>query len=297
MGVRKRLKIGVHCSIRKGHKNALYEAYELGCSCLQMFTHSPRIWKFILPSEKEIEEFKLLRKQLGLSPLAIHTAYLPNPASSIQEIYKKTRDLLLLEFELAEMFSADYLVMHPGSYSEGKKIQDGLRQVVSCIDYCFEKTIAKFGNIHFKLLLENVCGNGRKIGRTFSEIAEIIFRSKFPKKIGICIDTAHAFAFGYNITTEEGISESLYEIKTNIGHKKIMLIHLNDTTSPLGSRIDRHYHIGKGCIGIEGFKTILRYFAEYPLLLETPKETSFDRVSPYDKKNLDMVRNLITHSQ
>lgn len=290
---KQKYKIGVHCSIRNGYKNALYEAYTLGCNCLQMFTHSPRIWKFPLPTEDEIEEFKKLRNQLKLSPLVIHAAYLPNPASSNQEVYTKTQQMLLLEFELTEMFSADYLIIHPGSYSENKTINDGINQIVSCIDYCFEKIFSKFKKVSFKLLLENVCGNGRKIGRTFLELAEIISKSNFKENIGICIDTAHAFAFGYNLKTKEGIQSMLQEIKNTVGVKKIKVIHLNDTPYKLGSRIDQHYHIGKGCIGIDGFKNILQQFKNYTLLLETPKETSFDKISPYDKKNLNFVKKLL----
>lgn len=290
----KNFRIGVHCSIRNGYINALYEAVHLGCNCLQMFTHSPRIWKFPLPTEQEIEKFKELREQLKLSPLVIHTAYLPNPASSNQEIYKKTQQLLLLEFDLAEKFNADYLVIHPGSYSEGKTIDEGIKQIVSCIDYCFEKVLTKFKKINFKLLLENVCGNGRKIGRTFSELAQIIYKSKFKDYIGICIDTAHAFAYGYDIKTTQGIKILLDEIEHNIGIEKISVIHLNDTKHKLGSKIDQHYHIGKGNIGIEGFKNFLKHFHNYPLLLETPKETPFNKISPYDKKNLFLVKHILS---
>ncbi|MEN3014108.1 MAG: deoxyribonuclease IV [Endomicrobiia bacterium] len=286
------MKIGVHCSIRKGYKGALYEAKELGCNCLQMFTHSPRIWKLIFPSKQEIEEFKELRKKLKLSPLVIHTAYLPNPASSNKEIYIKTRKLLLLEFELAFLFEAEYLVMHPGSYSEGKTPKEGINNIVKSIDFCFENIFKKFKNINFKLLLENVCGNGRKIGRTFKELGEIISESKYKKYIGICIDTAHCFAYGYDISTVEGLETVLKEIKENIGLNKIKLIHLNDSKVSLGSRIDQHYHIAKGYIGENGIKNILKYFKDLPFILETPKESSFDKISQKDKENIDITKKL-----
>lgn len=286
------MKLGVHCSIRKGYINALYEAKELGCSCLQIFTHSPRIWKFKFPAKEEIEEFKKLRKKLKLSPLVVHTAYLPNPASSNKEIYLKSRQLLLLEFHLAEEFGADYIVMHPGSYSENSSFDEGIKNIVKSIDYCFDYIYKKFKKINFMLLLENICGGGRKIGKTFKEIAEIIFKSKYEEYIGLCIDTAHSFAYGYNLTTNDGIKQLLDEVEENIGIKKLKLVHLNDSKVPLSSRIDQHYHIGKGYIGLNGFKIMIRYFKDLPLILETPKETPFDKISPKDKENIEVVKKL-----
>jgi deoxyribonuclease-4 len=291
------MKIGVHCSIRNGYNHALEKAKFLGCNCLQMFTHSPRVWKFSPPTTKEIEEFKMLRKKLNLSPLVIHTAYLPNPASSNEEIYQKTKELLKLEFELVELFKAEYLVMHPGSYSEGKTINDGISQVVNCIDFCFEYILKKYKSLSFILLLENVCGNGRKIGRTFTELTEIIYKSKFSKYIGICIDTAHTFSFGYDIRTDDRIYNMLEEIRKNSNEDKIKLIHLNDSKTPLGSKIDLHEHIGKGYIGIDGFKNIIKHFSCYPLILETPKECSFDKISDIDKKNINVVKSIISTTE
>lgn len=288
------MKLGVHCSIRKGYQNVLLEAKELKINCLQMFTHSPRIWKFKPPDDKKIAEFIQLRKKLHISPLVIHTAYLPNPASSNEEIYQKTMDLLKLEMDLVVKFQADYLVVHPGSYSEGATIETGIQQLINCIDSCFDYIFKKYKKINFMLLLENVCGNGRKIGRTFTEITQIIKKSKYSKYLGICIDTAHSFAYGYDIRRKEGIQQILNEIETNgLSTKKIKLIHLNDSKVPVGSKIDLHQHIGEGYIGINGFKTIINYFKDVPLILETPKETSFDKISPMDKKNLEVVQSII----
>lgn len=286
------MKIGVHCSIRKGYIGALYEAKELGCNCLQMFTHSPRIWKFSFPSEKEIQNFKETRKKLNLFPLVIHTAYLPNPASSNEEIYIRTRNLLLLEFELTQIFEAEYIVMHPGSYSEGKTMDEGIKNIVESIDFCFDKILDKYKNINFMLLLENVCGGGRKIGRTFQELSKIILKSTYKDYIGICIDTAHCFAFGYDITKKKFLKDMLNEIKKFIGINKVKLIHLNDSKAPLNSKIDQHYHITKGFIGKKGIKNILKHFKNLPFILETPKETSFDKISLKDKENIKIVKEL-----
>lgn len=287
------MSLGVHCSIRNGYLNALYEAKKLGCSCLQMFTHSPRVWKFKYPDKDTVEKFKCLRRELNLSPLVIHTAYLPNPASSNQLIYQKTKELLYLEFELAEIFCADYVVMHVGSYSEGKTLKDGINQVVEALDFCFNKISKKFKNIRFMLLLENVCGEGRKIGRTISELSKVIKMSRYSKYIGICFDTAHGFSYGYNITSDEGNKKLIREIKDNLGFDKLKLIHLNDSKVPLGSKIDQHYHIGKGYIGIEGFKTFLSYFPNIPIILETPKEAPFNKLSKKDIQNLNIVKKLL----
>ncbi|MCX7716002.1 MAG: deoxyribonuclease IV [Endomicrobia bacterium] len=153
--------------------------------------------------------------------------------------------------------------------------------------------LKKFKNITFILLLENVCGNGRKIGRTFYELAEIINKSKFKKFIGICFDTAHGFSFGYDISTEEGNQRLIAELNMSTGLDKLYLIHLNDTKAKLNSKIDQHYHIAKGTIGKKGFRIFLKYFHHLPLILETPKETSFDKISQKDKQNIKTVKKLI----
>ncbi|MCX7957085.1 MAG: deoxyribonuclease IV [Endomicrobia bacterium] len=286
------MKIGVHCSIKNGYIGALKEAKQLGCNCLQMFTHSPRMWNFKSPSQQEVNEFKQLRKKLKLYPLVIHTAYLPNPASSDNILYKKTKDLLLLEFELSNLFEADYLVMHPGSYSANASLEEGVKNIVDSIDFCFKNILKKDKTIKFTLLLENVCGSGRKIGRTFEELSKIINKSEFKEKIGICIDTAHSFAFGYKIHTEEGIKVILEEIRNFLGIEKLKLIHLNDSKQPLGSKIDQHQHITKGFISEKGILNIIKWFKKLPFILETPKETPFDKISKKDKENLKILKLL-----
>jgi deoxyribonuclease-4 len=291
------MRFGIHCSIRNGYLSALEEAKNACCDTLQMFTHSPRVWKFNLPKKDVIEEFVYLRKQMELYPLIIHTAYLPNPASSDKKIYSYSKSLLEQEFMLAKMFEADYLVMHAGSFSEGKSFDTGIKNLVSAIDYCFSKIISKNGSKNEKvpmLLLENVCGVGRKIGRNFDELKVIIDRSKFGKYIGICIDTAHLHSYGYELDKESGFEEMVTDLKNSCGIEKLKMFHLNDSKVVSGSQIDRHEHIGKGTIGIPGFKRILNYpaFKDLVGIIETPKEVKFGEYSKKDRENILLLKKL-----
>lgn len=287
------MKLGVHCSIRNGYVNALQEAKQLGCDCLQFFTHSPRVWEFKFPEEKIIEKFRDTRKKLNLYPLVVHTAYLPNPASSNTKIYLRTRELLKQEFLLATKFAADYVVLHPGSYSAGSTFSDAVNLLIETIDVCFDN-LWNTDNINFMLLLETVCGKGRKLGKSFQEISEIIKRSKFGSFIGVCIDTAHIFAGGYNITEPDEIVRMLKDVDDYIGISKLKLLHLNDSKTLSGSQIDRHEHIGKGYIGVDGFRNIMtnKFLKKLAGILETPKEVPFGQISPKDIENLKLLRNL-----
>ncbi len=289
------MKLGVHCSIRHGYKNALYEAKQLHCDTFQMFTHSPRVWKFKLPSEQEILEFVYEREKLGIKPLIIHVAYLPNPASSDKKVYEQSKTLLLTEFFLAEKCNADYIIIHPGSYSSGATLQEGISLVVKSIDYCFEQLFNFNPNTKLMLLLENVCSKTRKIGKNFFELARIIELSKFSENIGVCIDTAHIHSSGYDLSREYGLERMLMDLKYYIGIEKLKVVHLNDTKTVSGSCIDRHEHIGKGYIGIEGFRRIVNHpvISKLPGILETPKETSFGKISQKDKQNLSIIKNLL----
>lgn len=288
------MKLGVHCSIRNGYVNALYEAMQLECNCLQLFTHSPRVWEFKFPEEKIIEEFREKRKKLNLHPLVVHTAYLPNPASANRKIYLRTRELLNQEFLLAAKFAANYVVLHPGSYSAETTLNDAINLLVKTIDVCFDNLLNQKLNINFMLLLETVCGKGRKLGKSFQEISEIIKRSKFASFLGVCIDTAHVFAGGYNITKPEELDRMLKDVDDYIGISKLKLLHLNDSKTLSGSQIDRHEHIGKGYIGITGFRNIVtnKFLKKLAGILETPKEVTFGQISPKDIENLKLLRSL-----
>jgi deoxyribonuclease-4 len=293
------VKLGVHCSIRNGYVNALYEAKQLGCDCLQFFTHSPRVWEFKFPEEKVIEEFCQQRHNLNLHPLVVHTAYLPNPASSNKKIYLRTRELLKQEFLLAEKFSAEYVVLHPGSYAMDTEFSEAVNLLVDTIDTCFDNLLTLHLDINFMLLLETVCGKGRKIGKNFQQIYEVISRSKFADYIGVCVDTAHVFAGGYNLNKSDELDRMLKDIDACISIKKLKLLHLNDSKALPGSQVDRHEHIGKGHIGLDGFKNILanKYLKELAGILETPKEAPFGQISPRDVENLSLLRSLSGDTQ
>ncbi len=287
------MRLGVHCSIRSGYETALKEAQELKCDCLQIFTHSPRIWKIKLPDDEVIFKFREKRKILKLTPLVVHTPYLLNLTSKDEMVINKSKKMLTTELVLSEKFSAEYLVMHPGVYSDSS--EDHIDIFVKNLDFCLEKFLNIYPKTKLMLLLETVCGKGKKIGKSFEDFCRILTKSKFSKYIGICIDTAHVFSCGYDLSIEDGIEKMIQDIKYYIGIEKLRLLHLNDSKSPCGSQIDRHQHIGKGYIGVKGFKYLLNHKELRSLagILETPKETEFNKISKKDKENLAILRKLI----
>jgi len=285
------MRIGVHCSIAHGLLGALEEAENLHCQTIQFFTRSPRVWNRRKIDNLEIrgdyfKKFKERQKFLDIYPLTLHTPYLPNLCSQDKKLYQHSLKVFIEDLEYAGLLGADYLTFHPGSYSEGSTSEEGGKRLSNALNLILKKIKNKV-----VILIENTSGGGRKIGWNFQEIGSVIEKIKEKRRIGICFDTCHAYAAGYEISTREGLKKTVDEIDEFIGLDKIKLLHINDSKKPLGSKIDRHEHLGKGYIGLEGFRLILNHpvFKNLPAILETPKKNP-----SADKRNLTILRNLIS---
>lgn len=259
------LRIGFHMSIYGSLDKAVDRAIEIGCNTLQIFTRNPRGWTARQLRNDEVELFTMKVNKNDVRPVFAHMPYLPNLASPKSDVYAKSVETLIVEMERCKLLRIPYLVTHLGSHlGLGPKI--GLENVVKAIDKAF--SIAGEDVI---LLLENTAGTRNSIGGSFRDLQYILERTSYPDKIGICFDTCHAFAAGYDLRTEEAIERTIKLIDESVGFNRLMLVHLNDSRGGLNSHIDRHEHIGLGKIGEEGFRNILKSrFSRLPLILETP---------------------------
>ncbi len=275
------LLIGAHMSIGGGFFNSLYSAKELGCATIQIFTKSANQWKAKELTLEDIEKFKQAQKETGIVPVVGHDSYLINIASGDKELLRKSREALLLELTRSEKIGLSYLVMHPGSNPDEK---DGIKRIADSLSWVHSKS----KNYKTKICLETTAGQGSTIGYKFEQIAQIIDLTQEDERLGVCYDTAHTFEAGYDIRDKKVYEKTFKLFNKIINLNRLKVIHMNDSKKDLGSRVDRHEHIGKGFIGLEAFKLILndRRFEMVPKILETPKEEDMD------EKNLATLRNL-----
>jgi deoxyribonuclease-4 len=281
-------KIGVHTSIAGGLYLSLERAKALRCNTLQIFSHNPRGWDVKSISKEEASTFTSLRLQFDMTPLYIHASYLINMASRDRDLQKKSIALLITEMDRADVLGAEYVILHPGSAS-GDNERSARKRVIDAL-----KEIALMGHWKAGLLIENTSGERGDISSKMTNLADILSEMRGSLKLGVCIDTCHAFAAGYDMGTEAGIQHFAEEIEKHIGSDNIKLIHLNDSKGDIGSGIDRHEHIGLGKIGVRGFRFFLNHalFKDVPLILETPKKSETD-----DYENLRKVRRMIRKSK
>lgn len=277
-------RIGVHTSISGGLHLSLYRAKILGCNTMQIFSHNPRSWKLKELTEKDINTFKSLRLKNDINPVYIHTSYLINLATSDRELRTKSIKMLISEMERADLLDVDYVVLHAGSASTNN-LQKAMEYIIDALNKVFEKNNWKTG-----LLIENTAGTKNDITYNMKNISKIIIHVQGNLK-GVCLDTCHAFASGYDLKTEIGIKALLKEINYYLGFDRIKLIHLNDSKGKLGSRLDRHQHIGSGEIGIKGLSKLINCIPlmKTPIILETPKKLPTD-----DPMNLNIVKKIVS---
>ena len=278
--------IGAHMSISGGVYNSLTWGKESGCATIQIFTKSNNQWRAKELSEFEVKQFMENQKETGISPVVAHNSYLINLGSPDKALWEKSKEGMLIELQRAEKLSLPYLVMHPGSHL-GDGEDKGLKRIANAINWLIDKT----KDFKVMLLLETTAGQGSNLGYKFEQLAEIIDLVENKKKIGVCYDTCHTFAAGYELRKKDGYEKTFKDFDKIIGLKNLKVIHLNDSKKDLGSKIDRHEHIGKGFIGLEGFKLIMndKRWENIPKILETPKDEGLES----DKKNLKILRNLV----
>ncbi|MCG2714625.1 MAG: deoxyribonuclease IV [Candidatus Omnitrophica bacterium] len=277
--------LGVHVSGAKKIYETLDIAHGLGCATLQIFSRSPQRWRNQEQLDtKDIEEFNSRRKKFKINPVFIHISYLINLASPDMRLYNGSIKAYIEDIQEADKLHADYIVTHMGSHKETSE-DAGIKRLIAALNKILEQTKGSGVGI----LLENTSGSGSWLGYRFYHQHKILKGLKDKSRVGLCLDTAHAYLAGYDLTTKVGLEKMLDEIQELVGIKLIKLIHLNDAAGQLGSHHDRHDHIGKGHIGISGMKRIINHakLKNIPMILETPKSTENS-----DKENLAVVRKL-----
>ena len=282
------MKIGCHISIAGGIDNSIVRAEELGCSTMQIFSKNASTWREKILKKDEVERFRKNLKNSNINPVFIHTSYLINLASPSDELYFKSINAFIEEMKRADLLLPDpYLITHPGAHT-GAGEEYGIQRIIRALNIILEKS-ADLG-LKTMILLEDTAGSGTHLGYTFRQLKRMIEGAKDRRRIGMCFDTCHAYAAGYDLSHQEGIEQTLEEIDKYVGLERLKVIHLNDSKFLLGSRKDRHMHIGKGYIGLEGFRMLVnhKYLKNLPFILETPKHDEKD-----DVRNINLVKNLI----
>jgi deoxyribonuclease-4 len=259
------MKIGFHLSIRGSIDRVVDRAVEIGCNTLQMFSRNPRGWRSRKLDSEAVKSFRMKLKESEIWPVFIHTPYLLNLASPKADVYLKSTEVLKDELQRATDLGVPYVVTHLGSHlGHGKR--SGFKRIVDAINESFS---AVENNV--VLLLENTAGTRNSMGSSFEDIKYIASRIADRKRVGVCFDTCHAFATGYDLVSRGAVEHTLRRFNDVIGLENLKLVHLNDCKGGLGSRLDRHEHIGMGKIGERGFRNILRSkLGQLPLILETP---------------------------
>jgi deoxyribonuclease-4 len=275
-------RIGLHLPIAGGLQNALLKARELGCDTVQIFSRNPRGWMARPLTDEEIERFRAVRAETEISPVVIHCNYLVNLASGNPEILEKSRASFREEVERAVQLGADYLVVHPGS-AKGSCEEDAIRTCAESLRTACEGIATG----SFRILLENTAGQGECIGHRFEHLREII-EACTELHLGVCFDTAHAFTAGYDVREMDGLLATLESLERNVGLEHVRAIHFNDSRAEYNSRVDRHWHIGLGHIGLEALRRLARdtHLAHAAFLLETPQDEAGD-----DARNLQALRS------
>lgn len=280
-------KLGVQVSIAGKIYHSIDRAKKLGCNTMQIFARNPRQWRKGTLSEEDIKLFKEKAAKAKINPVVIHIPYTLNLASAKEGFYKITIREFTEDLLEADKLGAHYLVTHMGSH-KGISLEKGLDKIVEAL----KKILANTKGVKTKVLLENTAGSGRWVGYTFSHHKYILEKLNWSERVGLCLDTAHAWAAGYKISEPKGVDSLLSYIDKQVGMKKLKVVHLNDNPEELGSRRDRHFDIGKGKIGKQGFYHLINHpcLKKAAFILETPKKSDKD-----DIRNLNTVRSLHEH--
>ena len=278
------MRFGFHISIAGGFSKVVERAKVRGCETIQFFSRNPRGWRYDPLNKKEVEDFRSSVKSSDLFPIFLHLPYLPNIASRESKFYDRSINSIVEDLKRAEEVGAQYLIIHIGH-----RLESSEDQAVDAVSHGMDQAFERVKNAVI-LLLENTAGQGTEIGYNFEQLRRIIDGVHEKERVGICLDTAHSFEAGYDLSGKDGIERTLESFDRTIGLKRLHLLHLNDSKTPLESRKDRHWHIGEGYVGREGFRFLINHpqLKGLPGIMETPRKDTVE-----DLKNMKVIRSLI----
>jgi deoxyribonuclease-4 len=279
------MPFGAHMPITGGISHAFQFGECVGCDAMQIFSKNQRQWqtKPLLP--EEVHAYTDEQQRTNIAPVIVHASYLINLAAPADELWHKSIAALIDELERCAMVGIPYLVFHPGSHT-GSGDEPGLARIINALN----RILGTDAGNGVTILLETTAGQGTALGWRFEQLATLMEHVTHPKRLGVCIDTCHIFAAGYDIRTEETYHATFEAFDRLIGCEHIKLFHLNDSQKDLGSRVDRHQHIGKGYLGVEPFRLLVNdsRFLSLPMIIETPKGKDLAE----DKENLALLRSM-----
>jgi deoxyribonuclease-4 len=277
-------RIGLHVSIAGKIYESLERAHALGCDTMQIFSRNPRGWQAAALDESDVRQFKVLKAKYDIRPVVIHIPYIINLASPDDTLYARSIEAYIEDAARADLLGAEYFVTHLGSHV-GSGEDPGIARFSKALNAIMSRAKPKT-----MILLENTAGSGSWIGYRFEHLQKIIKGLKRPDDVGVCLDTAHAFESGYDISTKKGLDGMLNGLDRLLGVVRIKVVHFNDSLSPFESRVDRHQHIGKGDIGLEALKRVINHpkLKTAAFIMETPKESDRD-----DIRNLKTARSML----
>jgi deoxyribonuclease-4 len=280
--------IGAHMSIAGGYHHSVHAAHRAGCDTVQLFTKNNNQWRARELTHEEVWRFAQSLRETGIDYPVAHDCYLINPASPDPALWQKSLNALSIEIARGEALGLRYLIIHPGSHLESS-VEQGLRRAAQAID----EAHAQNSGARIEVLLEITAGQGSNLGHRVEHLERIFELVREPHRLGVCFDTCHAFAAGYALGTPGEYEATMRALDRTVGLRRIKAFHLNDSKRELGSRVDRHAHIGRGRMGLEPFRLLLNdpRFASIPMYLETPKER--ENGEDMDVINLRTLRELV----
>ncbi len=283
------MRLGAHESIAGGLHKAFDRAASVGCDALQIFVKPNRSWAVPPLSEEDVKLFRAKAEATAIRPVVAHTSYLLNLASPKDDLWRKSIDTLVIELERCDRLGIPWLVLHPGAHV-GQGEEAGLARMARALGEVHRAT----QTLQTQVLLETTAGQGTKLGYRFEHLAWLLDQTPEGERLGICLDTCHVFAAGYELRTPQGYATTMEAFDERVGLDRLKTLHLNDSKGELGSRKDRHEHIGEGHIGLAGFRHLLNdpRLADLPGLLETPKSDDLHE----DEENLAVLRRLLAPS-
>lgn len=282
-------------SVAGGLPRAVERAVVHGCEAMQIFAKNASQWRGRPLPPDEVRAFRRLVKRSGITPVVSHASYLINLATANRGLRAQSLEAMGDELDRAESLGLLGVVLHPGCYTDGSEAH-GLALIADGLDLLLRDRRRS----RTLVILEHTAGQGTSLGFTFEQLATIVGLMKAERRVGVCLDTCHLLASGYDIASPEGYARTFKEFGRVLGFDRLKVFHMNDSKRPLGSRVDRHTHIGEGFVGLDAFRRIVndRRFRGLPMLLETPKSegraTGPIVADPLDIKNLTALRALIT---